>query len=55
VKEAKSGSVPHLKLATELLKPVRNVTRRKKSETIRSLERMMKSRPVRDEAESEGE
>src|SRR5580698_9056506 len=31
VKAAKSGSVPHIKLATELLKPTRNGTPRRKS------------------------
>jgi hypothetical protein len=47
VEQAKTGSVPHLKLATELLKPVRQGTTRKKSEAVRLLDRMVKSRPVK--------
>jgi hypothetical protein len=37
VKAAKSGSVPHVKLATELLKPTRQGTTRKKSTAARIL------------------
>ena len=38
VKAAKSGSVPHLKLATELLKPNRKGASRRKSTAARILE-----------------
>jgi hypothetical protein len=44
VKAAKTGSVPHVKLATELLKPIRQGTRRKKGTAERLLEEMRKGR-----------
>jgi hypothetical protein len=53
VKEAKSGSVPHLKLATELLKPVRKGTTRKKGETMRALDKLLKNRAAKAEARAQ--
>jgi hypothetical protein len=55
VKEAKSGSVPHLRLATELLQPERKDAQRRKGETARMLDRMVKNRPVKEEEPDESE
>jgi hypothetical protein len=44
VKAAKTGSVPHVKLATELMKPTRVGTPRKKGSVARLLERLQNER-----------
>jgi hypothetical protein len=44
VKAAKTGSVPHVKLATELLKPLRHGTRRGKGTAEKLLEEIRKNR-----------
>jgi hypothetical protein len=44
VKAAKTGSVPHVKLATELLKPTRKGTTRRKGSVARLLEKLQNER-----------
>lgn len=41
VKEAKKGSCPHVKLATELLRPLRKGTSRRKSEATKLLDDLL--------------
>jgi len=41
VEEAKKGSCPHVKLATELLRPLRKGTPRRKSEATRLLDDLL--------------
>lgn len=41
LKEAKKGSCPHVKLATELLRPLRKGTTRRKSEATKLLDELL--------------
>jgi hypothetical protein len=41
IEEAKKGSCPHVKLATELLRPVRKGTPRRKSEATKMLDELL--------------
>jgi hypothetical protein len=47
VEAAKTGSVPHVKLATELLKPTRKGTTRRKGSVAKLLEKLGKDEPER--------
>jgi hypothetical protein len=47
VKAAKTGSVPHVKLATELLKPTRKGTARRKGPAARLLEKLERESAAR--------
>ncbi len=55
VKAAKTGSVPHVKLATELMKPTRKATTRKKGSVARLLEKLQNERRERMEKGGAGE
>lgn len=50
VEAAKTGSVPHVKLATELLKPLRKGTTRRKSSAQRVLEELQREGAARRRA-----
>jgi hypothetical protein len=47
VEAAKTGSVPHVKLATELLKPTRKGTTRRKGSVAKLLEKLGEDEPER--------
>ena len=51
VKAAKTGSCPHVKLATELLRPIRKGTPRKKSTGTRLIALLEKERLERERVE----
>ena len=51
VKAAKSGSVPHVKLAAELLKPTRKGARRKPSTAARILKEWAEEKKKRESSE----
>ena len=53
VEAAKKGGCPHVKLATELLKPIRKNPSRKKGSVARFLERMDKERLERERLQKE--
>jgi hypothetical protein len=53
VEAAKKGSCPHVKLATELLKPVRKSSSRKKGTVARDLERLDKEQLERERLHKE--
>jgi hypothetical protein len=48
VEAAKTGSCQHVKLATELLKPTRKGSTRKKGTAVRTLEQMQRLREERE-------
>jgi len=52
VKAAKTGSVPHVKLATELLKPTRKGTTRKKGIVTKLLEKLEREEAARSRSEA---
>lgn len=53
VKAAKSGSCPHVKLATELLKPIRKGSSRKKGTVTLYLEKIEREEAERDRLRQE--
>jgi hypothetical protein len=53
VEAAKTGSVPHLKLVTELLRPVRKATSRAKGPTARFFEKLEKVKLERERVKAE--
>ncbi len=52
VKAAKTGSVPHVKLATELLKPTRKSSPRRKRTVTELLDKLRRNMPFEEPAES---
>jgi len=53
VEAAKTGSVPHLKLVTELLRPVRKGTSRAKGPAARFFEKLEKEKMERERLKAE--
>lgn len=53
VEAAKKGSCPHVKLATELLKPIRKGPSRKKGSVTRYVEHLERQRAERDRLQKE--
>jgi hypothetical protein len=54
VEAAKTGSVPHVKLATELLKPTRKATTRKKGSVAKLLEKLDREAAAKRRSEVAG-
>jgi hypothetical protein len=52
VEAAKTGSVPHVKLATELLKPTRKSVRRRSRNVAELLDKLRRNEPFEEPAES---